>query len=148
MGYDGKEDSSRAQFYRAEARRLREKAMNMDSPEIRQAFEDIANQYELLVRKTWSRRRNDRRRAGRQCRSSRSLAALSALPAEPERPGLLPSAPRPDSWSNGPIGDCCPRREIVSAGAAKAGNFKRSIGRYSYQKSLRSVSRSRPAEVC
>ena len=50
MGYDGKEDSSRAQFYRAEARRLREKAMNMDSPEIRQAFEDIANQYELLVK--------------------------------------------------------------------------------------------------
>src|SRR6266404_2435276 len=86
-------------------------------------------------------------RAGRQCRSSRSLAALSALPAEPERPSLLPSAPRPDSWSNGPIGDFCPRREIVSAGAAKAGNFKRSIGRYSYQKSLRSVSRSRPAEV-
>ena len=50
MGYDGKEDSSRAQFYRAEARRLREKAMNMDSPEIRQALEDIPNQYELLAK--------------------------------------------------------------------------------------------------
>ncbi len=50
MGYDGKEDSSRAQFYRAEARRLREKAMNMDSPEIRQALEDIANQYELVAK--------------------------------------------------------------------------------------------------
>jgi len=35
VGCDGKEDSSRAQFYRAEAKRLREKAMNMDSPEIR-----------------------------------------------------------------------------------------------------------------
>jgi hypothetical protein len=42
-------DSSRAQFYRAEANRLHEKAVNMDSPEIRQALEDIANQYELLA---------------------------------------------------------------------------------------------------
>ena len=43
------EESSRAQFYRTEAKRLREKAVNMDSPEIRQALEDIANQYELLA---------------------------------------------------------------------------------------------------
>jgi hypothetical protein len=49
VGDGGIEDSSRAQFYRAEAKRLREKAANMDSPEIRQALEDIANQYELLA---------------------------------------------------------------------------------------------------
>jgi len=30
----------------------------------------------------------------------------------------------PIAGATGPVGDCCPRREIVSAGAAKAGNFK------------------------
>ena len=43
------EDSSRAQFYRAEAKRLREKAQNMDSAEIRQAYEGMAIHYELLL---------------------------------------------------------------------------------------------------
>ena len=75
----------------------------------------------------------------------RSLAALSALPAKPERPSLLPSAPRPCSWSNGLIGDRCARRELVSAGAARAGNFERNVARYSDQKSLGSASRSRAA---
>jgi hypothetical protein len=50
VGYEGIVDSYRAQFYRAEAKRLREKAVVMDSPEIRQALEDIANQYELLAK--------------------------------------------------------------------------------------------------
>jgi hypothetical protein len=48
-GYDGMEESSRAQFYRTEAKRLREKAENMDSPEIRQAYEGMAIHYELLL---------------------------------------------------------------------------------------------------
>src|SRR6266404_412586 len=47
--YDGMEDSLRAQFYRTEAKRLREKAENMDSPEIRQAYEGMAIHYELLL---------------------------------------------------------------------------------------------------
>jgi hypothetical protein len=42
-------ESSRAQFYRTEAKRLREKAENMDSPEIRQAYEGMAIHYELLL---------------------------------------------------------------------------------------------------
>ena len=49
-GYDGMEDSSRAQFYRTEAKRLREKAQNMDSAEIRQAYEGMAIHYELLLK--------------------------------------------------------------------------------------------------
>jgi glutamate synthase domain-containing protein 1 len=48
-GYDGMQDSLRAQFYRTEAKRLREKAENMDSPEIRQAYEGMAIHYELLL---------------------------------------------------------------------------------------------------
>jgi hypothetical protein len=44
------EDSSRAQFYRTEAKRLREKAENMDSAEIRQAYEVMAIHYELLLK--------------------------------------------------------------------------------------------------
>ena len=44
------EESSRAQFYRTEAKRLREKAENMDSAEIRQAYEGLAIHYELLLK--------------------------------------------------------------------------------------------------
>jgi hypothetical protein len=44
------EDFFRAQLYRAEAKRLREKAANVDSAEIRQAYEDMAIRWELLAK--------------------------------------------------------------------------------------------------
>jgi hypothetical protein len=42
-------DSSRAQFYREEAKRVREKAVNEESLEIRRAMENVALQWELLA---------------------------------------------------------------------------------------------------
>ena len=42
-------DFARAQSCRQQARRLREKAINMDSPEIRQAYEEMATEYERLA---------------------------------------------------------------------------------------------------
>jgi hypothetical protein len=43
------EDSSRAQLYREKAKRVREKAVNEESLENRQAMENIALQWELLA---------------------------------------------------------------------------------------------------
>ena len=42
-------DTGRAQSYRERARRLREKAVDMKSPEIRQAMEEMACEYERLA---------------------------------------------------------------------------------------------------
>jgi len=42
-------DSSRAQSYREKAKRLHEKAVEMKSPEMRQAIEELAAQYDRLA---------------------------------------------------------------------------------------------------
>ncbi len=44
------DDSARTQSYREQAQRLREKAAYMNSPEIRQAMEEMAAQYERLAK--------------------------------------------------------------------------------------------------
>jgi two-component sensor histidine kinase len=42
-------DSSRVEFHREQAKRLREKAARTDSPDMRQRLEAMARHHELLV---------------------------------------------------------------------------------------------------